>query len=531
MISGKNELLKKQWKNFVEKGETPTNISPVIAQSWKRCSALINPLSKGSLNKLEHNKLVEKLDVFSELILVATPIMEDLYQTIKGSGFTIILCDPEGYILKSLGDQSFIDKANHVHLSDGVNWSEQYKGTNAIGTAIFEKKPVSIFASEHFCFDNHFLTCSAAPIFDCDGYLIGIIDISGHYEATNPHTLGMAICSAKAIHNQLRLRNISHGSKKRSHHRAIYNFEYILSQSQKMQEVIKLSSRAATSNSTVVIQGESGTGKELLAHAIHNHSPRRTGPFIAINCGAIPTSLIESELFGYEEGSFTGAKAKGSIGKFESANSGTLFLDEIGELPLDAQTVLLRVLQEKSFYRIGGNKLVPVDIRIIAATNKDLFSLVKEGKFRLDLYYRINVVTIELPPLRERPEDIHLLTNHYLGQLGSQFHKNFVTVSLEVKNIFQSYEWPGNVRELINVIESSLHKIDDNIILPQHLPTPLKQLNNLYPPRVQTNLLEHSEKNTISQAIEEHKGNLSKTALALGLSRSTLYRKMKKYGI
>lgn len=225
---------------------------------------------------------------------------------------------------------------------------------------------------------------------------------------------------------------------------------------------------AASSVSTVLLNGESGTGKELFAQAIHNASSRRRGPFIAINCGALPRDLIESELFGYDEGAFTGARKGGQLGKFEFANGGTIFLDEIGDMPLETQVKLLRVLQERQITRLGGHKAIPVDIRVIAATNRNLEQLVEQGNFRSDLFYRLNVMSITIPPLRERAEDTVLLTQNMLRKISKKLNKKIVRISTGFFQSIRNYSWPGNVRQLENVLERCINLVDDGVLRLDH---------------------------------------------------------------
>lgn len=526
--SAKYTHLANAWQKFINQGEIDKVLTPEVVKSWLRCKNNLNPLGKAHLDKLEQHQINELLEKYHPLLEVAIPIMEELYLSIKGSGFSVILSDSEGYILKVIGDSCFLQCSNKVHLSEGVNWHEKVKGTNAIALVLEEQRPITIFAHEHFHQENHFLTCSAAPIFDSNNNLIGILDISGNFKKAHPHNLGLALAAAKAIQNKLIIKDTKKNKDLPSHfYYAKYNFDCIIGESGKIKDAIKLAKRAAQSDSIVLLQGESGTGKELFAHAVHNQSLRKNRPFIPLNCGAIPETLIESEFFGYEAGAFTGAKTQGQIGKFELANDGTLFLDEISELPLESQATLLRVLQDHTINRIGGAKPIPIDVRIIAATNKNLLEEIKKGKFRLDLFYRINVINIDIPPLRERPGDIEILTQHFLSRLGNKLNHSFVKISPEVHQIFYQYRWPGNIRELINVLERALHLIDDNLILPQHLPQQLKNLPLTDNPL----LLENVEERLINSALIETGNNISKTAEILGISRATLYRKLEKYQI
>ncbi len=305
--------------------------------------------------------------------------------------------------------------------------------------------------------------------------------------------------------------------------------EKIIGNSQTRLKLVTDIRKAAPYSSTVLIEGESGTGKELVAQAIHQASGR-TGPFIAMNCGAIPKELLQSELFGYEAGSFTGARSGGYIGKFELANKGTIFLDEIGEMPLDMQVSLLRFLQEKAIVKIGSNKTINLDVRVIAATNKRLINQVKALHFREDLYYRLNVVNIMVPPLRNRKTDIPLLVDFFITDICNQFEKEIFALSENAMSILCQYSWPGNIRELKNVIERIAIFAESDIVdveaLPEYIikykPAKSNQLDND---------LENPAKSILIQTLEMYNGNITKSAKALNISRNTLYKRMKEMNI
>lgn len=329
-----------------------------------------------------------------------------------------------------------------------------------------------------------------------------------------------------------------------------YNIDHIIGFNKEMMLLKTMTIRAARTMSTVLIQGESGTGKELFANAVHNASNRHSGPFIKVNCAAIPETLLESELFGYEEGAFTGARKGGKPGKFELAHKGTIFLDEIGDMPMAMQTKLLRVLQEREIERVGGTKTRSVDIRVIAATNKDLEKMVQEGQFRDDLYYRINVVTLYIPALRERPSDIELLAYSIIGKLNEKFNYTVSSIEKPALELMYNYEWPGNIRELENVLERAFNLIDeDKVIRSEHLPSlikarekalanqsPAAQVKHMVPPIINSdfcinNVKDIAEKTAIVRALEKTGGNKNKAAQLLGMHRSSLYVKLNKYGI
>jgi len=313
-----------------------------------------------------------------------------------------------------------------------------------------------------------------------------------------------------------------------------YQFKNIIGQSGGMQEVFKSLEKIVDSNVTVLIQGESGTGKEVIARAIHFHSKTRANkPFVAVNCSALPESLLESELFGHEKGSFTGASGR-RIGKFEQANNGTIFLDEIGLMSPMTQAKVLRVLQEREFERVGSNELIKVDVRLISATNRNLEEAMKKGEFREDLFYRISVFPMKLPPLRERKEDIPLLAAHFLDKYSKSENKKIENISPDGLELLMAYHWPGNVRELENAIERAVVLSINNEITAKDLPPAIKSLGEkkLYEAdNTLSSWIEKLEEDALKQALLECEGNISQTAKKLGIGRATIYRKAKKYGL
>lgn len=313
---------------------------------------------------------------------------------------------------------------------------------------------------------------------------------------------------------------------------AKYSLDSIISESKSMHKIKELTKRTAKTNSNVLILGESGTGKELFAHAIHSISRRANAPFIKVNCGAIPYELLESELFGYEEGSFTGAKKGGKIGKFKAADGGTIFLDEIGDLPMNMQVKLLRVLQDKEIEKIGSNSSEKVDVRIITATNRDLEEMVSEGKFRLDLYYRLNVLTIKVPPLRERKDDIPILSEHLIQKISRRENIRVDRISDSALEYLKRYNWPGNVRELENILERAINFLDEEtVIKPEHLPSKITGIMRKKKVRSLKLTLEEVERQAIIDSLIFSNGNKTKAASILDISRTSLYEKIDKYNI
>ena len=572
---------------------------------------------------------------------IASRFMRTLYDFLKGSGFFIVLLDSECCILKVLGDKDVVDVASNLNMVVGAYMSENSIGTNAMSIALKENIPVQISENEHFTTAYQRWTCSAAPIHDIGGSIIGLLNLTGDKENFNQHTLGLIVAAVKSIENQIKAEymnsivdSISLGiyvinkdgilktinkeacsilgvkeediiekkvdiilpdwvsifeklkdgnvynnievvlnneiakssynisatpmeidneirgmvivfteiqkvikiANKYIGGKAIYNFENFIGNSSEIKKVIEHAKLVSYSSSTVLIEGESGTGKELLAQSIHNYSTRNNNTFIAINCGAIPENLIESELFGYEEGSFTGARKGGSAGKFELSNRGTLFLDEICEMSLNMQVNLLRVLQEGYITRVGGNKIIPVDVRIIAATYKNLKKEVEEGRFREDLFYRLSVIPVKIPPLREREGDLPILIDHFLRKKCKKLNKELTIINADVYEQMINYNWPGNVRQLENCLENivilngeSTMVFDDtkkNDTINKITPNKVLNIEN-----EKSYTLEELEKNEIKKAINKNERNITKVAKTLGITRATLYSKIKKYNI
>ncbi|HSR37142.1 MAG TPA: sigma 54-interacting transcriptional regulator, partial [Desulfurivibrionaceae bacterium] len=378
----------------------------------------------------------------------------------------------------------------------------------AIAQSLYSGKPVanrSIFIRD-VAGKEVPISISAAPLLDHEGNVIGGVET---------------------------FRDLSLVTELRRQLSKRYTFGEIISKSPKMQNLFRILPEIAGSPSNVLVLGESGTGKELVARAIHGASPRSDGPFVAVNCGALPETLLESELFGYKAGAFTDAK-QDRAGRFAAAEGGTLFLDEIGDIPAALQVKLLRVLQEKVYEPLGSNKPVKADVRIIAATNRDLQTHVKEGFFREDLFYRLNVVRIQLPPLRERKEDIPMLADHFTKQFSAEQGKNILGVSEQTMAILMRYDFPGNIRELENIIEYAFILCHGGLILPEHLPDPFAptgkgaaETETLVLGKPQT--LEEIERQAIHQALERNQWKRLATCRELGISKDTLRRKIERY--
>jgi len=360
---------------------------------------------------------------------------------------------------------------------------------------------------------------------------VHIIDAEGKRRAITISTALLKDSKGKVIGGVETFRDISAIEQLRKEIEGRYSCEDIISQSHKIQNLFAILPNIAESNTTILIEGQSGTGKELFARAIHNMSFRKDKPFVAVNCGALPDTLLESELFGYKAGAFTDAK-KDKPGRFALAEGGTIFLDEIGDISASVQVKLLRVLQDKTYEPVGSVSSVKADVRIITATNKKLGELIKEDKFRDDLYYRINVMKLELPPLRDRKEDIPLLVDFFIGRFNRLHNKNICCVTNEVTAALLAYDYPGNVRELENIIEHCFVLCEGEIIEAKYLPSSVR-------PALKTESAQDSEPATIkqmeiiliTQALRRNNGNKTATANELGIDKSTLFRKMKAFDI
>lgn len=574
----------------------------LIDQSWKRCQKFgllsTGPISNFLLTGIDLQKVLKENEL---LIKQTASILEKLNPVIHPHGHVTVIVDRNGTIIYKAGK---LDLGNSPdYMSIGSNWSEEIKGTNAIGLAIYEKKPVITHAEHHFYVKNHYLTCAASPIYSPTGEFIGAINISTKKELYNPFMISFVSIAAEAIQNRLLLAHtkqenllaikeieltanlysfpllsLDHEKKiiranqtarllfgencigKEFHNKQgysvdvlsdqtnkavrsvvslhrpnktkpkginLYTISDIIGSCDKIVEVKKIVQKAALSTYPVIIYGETGTGKELIAQSLHTAGPRSNKPFIAVNCSAIPESLIESELFGYERGAFTGANREGVPGKFEAAHGGTIFLDEIGDMSLKAQSALLRVLQDKVVTRIGALSGKSIDIRVLTATNKNLLEEVHAGRFREDLYYRLKGLFITLPPLRQR-SDIIELTEHLLSRLDNPS----LRLSEEAKQLLYSYHWPGNIRELNSVLmQASFHtendEIQGSVLQLEHGYE--REPNSLVYEKLQHNSLINTEIAAIKQVLHSVEWNISKAATILKISRNTLYNKINKY--
>ncbi|BCG60853.1 sigma-54-dependent Fis family transcriptional regulator [Paenibacillus sp. URB8-2] len=649
MISYPNTM--SRWEAFTECGRIPEGTRPEIAASWLRCRAAgVNPL-QGKGVQVSAEELRLRLEEKRLLVSVAKPIMNSIYQVIKDTVYAIVLTDQDGVLLRTMLNKEIEPECAKVNFFEGARWDEASVGTNAVGTALTDDMPIQVLGDEHYCESHHAWTCSAAPIHDSSGRVIGCLDLSGKAEDVHPHTFGIVVSAVSSIEEQLNVletnqlmnavfqsmqdgllvidteyqirqfnerlasifmlgmeevreldikellqdvdlegvfRNKSRigyadctltvkGKKiecmvnifpytldervvgasltireavqvrkevnQLAGFKANYRFEDIVTHHSYMKEQIDFARKIARTNCTVLIEGESGTGKELFAQSIHNASTRADGPFIAINCAALPKELVESELFGYEKGSFTGALREGNPGKFELANGGTLFLDEIGELSLEIQAKLLRVLDNHKVRRIGGKHERMLDVRVIAATNRDLLEEVGQKAYRGDLYYRLNVINLKLLPLRERPEDIPPLARLFLRKCNRENPgpaKRFDSAFLEK---LQDRQWRGNARELQNTVQRAYYLSAGDCIAEKEA-IPVRQTesgpSDAHLTRFQASApaglpavksMRQTELENIRRALAASGGNVVEAARLLHIGKSTLYRRLAEYGI
>jgi len=649
-----------------------------IVQSHERCGAMgISPIRPPDHAPLIRADLAVARERNRRLSMHSVPVMEMLLQQILATQSMVLLTDVQGTVLHSVGPDDFLTRASKVALTPGVNWSEQNKGTNAIGTSLITEAPTLVHADEHYMHANHFLTCSAAPVFDPRGSVVGVLDVSGDHHAFNPHTMGLVNMSARMIQNHWLVEDAQQALRLHFHARPEYlgtlmecivvagqdgrllganrealdqlgmsgaalrmntlnglfgltvsalvdHFARSLAQplalrlpdgrqvyaracfnwpswqrlgsstveaagatpvgqsapaqtaasgapapepareaprgapalpslrqlqtgDAQMDAVVERVKRVLDRDIAILIQGETGSGKEVLARAIHQATQRAEGPFVAVNCASIPESLIESELFGYEEGAFTGARRKGAAGKVLQAHGGTLFLDEIGDMPLALQARLLRVLQEREVTPLGGARATPVDVAVISATHRPLHEMIAAHAFREDLYYRLNGLVVRLPALRDRG-DLMVLAERLLRR---ECRGRLPRLDDEVVRLMQAYRWPGNVRQLATVLRTAAAMAGDAPTIGlEHLsedflhdarralgesaaapsapsaPAGAAVAEPAAPAPTGGRMLQQLELETVRRVLQECGGNISVAARRLGVSRNTIYRKL-----
>lgn len=602
---------------FFEQHQTPgTLISPLIERSWQRSlNAGLTPEQCRREARLSQPEFRDIRERNHTLLDIARPQLESLFEQIQDTQCAVLLADHTGTVLHGVGDAAFVPEARRVELMPGGVWSEDARGTNAIGTAASEGRSVVVHGQEHFLNQNGFLTCAAVPVFDPTGQVIGVLDISSDARHSQRHTMALVNLAVSMIENSLLERTCERahlmylhphahllgglyegilayddsghiiganrwarqhlnlpdrceqplnlhtlfprltepeahaslvtqtGQTLHARHKAYTprspkarqaaspaqskqqdQLSALESTDSRVSRLIDQARRIVGQGIPILLQGDTGVGKDVWAQALHQAGPR-TGAIVAVNCAAIPETLIEAELFGYRPGAFTGADKAGSRGRILDADKGTLFLDEIGDMPQSLQPRLLRVLQERQVIPVGGGQPIPVDFDLICATHTQLGKAVSQGLFRQDLYYRINGLTLNLPPLRER-NDITLLINQVLAELGGG------TLSPASYRLLQQHPWPGNLRQLHSVLRTARILCDpDQPIEPEHLPADFLA-------EAQTEVLGDAggpaladwERQAINKALTDNQGNVSAAARQLNIDRSTLHRKLKLLG-
>ena len=627
-----------------------------ITRSWIRClnDYQLDPGTCAEPEVVAPVELQERQARLADVQAVAKVEMANLYQQLAGSGYAIMLTDREGVLLNYFGDPAFTHAASKTGLAQGAVWSERVQGTNGMGTCLVERRPITVHRDEHYLSRNIGLSCAAAPIFDHEGELVGVLDASGESRLAQQHTLALVCMSVQMIENRVFLHQFRHDYILRFHNRPefvgtlhegaialntegkvlaasrgalfqlgfstpgeivgrdigeLFNvtFPGLVDSSVRrafhpvpifevrnsarffavvyqpvatngvrrlprgssctsqqassaldsthcgdpiMASHVATARRIAERNVSTLLLGETGTGKEVFARAMHLSGPRASWPFVAINCASIPESLIESELFGYRSGAFTGASKDGQRGKLLQANGGTLFLDEIGDMPFALQARLLRVLEEREVVPLGCEAPVKLDIRLISATHCDLSKKIAAGEFREDLYYRLQGVTLRLPPLRERADRRALIT-----RLAAQESDEGCVVELDdaLLSALERQHWPGNVRQLRHLLRSMIALRESDCLGLRDLPAEYRQdLDGAAPalalvpaspsasgnaaaagnaPDPSLTALESAEREVLLQALERHGWNMSGVARELNISRNTLYRKLGRLNI
>jgi sigma-54 dependent transcriptional regulator, acetoin dehydrogenase operon transcriptional activator AcoR len=636
----KEQEIRQGWERFIEDGTISKALRGVVVASWQRSQSHGIPVERNEAPLAPEAELMQRRSAHAALLEAARPALNQVCLFLGEANSMIILTDSSGLVLETAGDPRTIDFGQQIHLEQGGSWKEADIGTNAIGTAIAESRPVQIHGLEHFCSDVKRWTCAATPIWHpTDGELLGVIDISGPVRTFNPQSLALAVALGRQIEGTLAqsieydherllryfmmkrsrwanvdvlaidqhgkivfgpecvlqnlereqpglisngcvssLKNVrptawsvrlnellpntstelvvDHGRQlgailvlQKERRRSawispqvmterLFDFEEILGESAVMQKTRERARKMAMAAAPILIEGETGVGKELFARAIYGASQAACGPFVPVNCGGMPRDLVGSEIFGYAKGAFTGAKEQGHAGKIEAADGGVLCLDEIGEMPLDLQPYLLRVLEDGVVYRIGSNEGRAVRIRLVAMTHRDLLAEVNAGRFRRDLYYRIASMRVLIPPLRDRGDDVVLLAHHFAGLAAASLDRPVPRFDDKVLDLFRAYSWPGNVRELRNVIENMILLGDSSELQIEDVPMEVhRQVDSpvaalaLEQSSSASPHLKQNERAVIESALAKTGGKLTAAAKLLGIARATLYRKLAHYGI
>jgi transcriptional regulator of acetoin/glycerol metabolism len=541
MASARHEeqrLTRNAWDRAIVRGAAVDGaVSLDVSQSWERClAARLNPGLPRAPITLDEDALHARREL--PWFRLAQAVLAPHIEAVAGCGHVLTLFDADGCMLSSAGDPGTLEILREIQFMPGANWRESVAGTNGPGTALALRRPIHVIGAEHYCEAWHPWHCAAVPLIDpLTRELIGALDISGDQRTAHPYALSLATALARSIEQALVLDAQSRMRRASAPPPAPrfmppaaatrYDLDDLLGTHPLLQEARRLAELASRNRLPVLLLGESGVGKEVVAQAIHARSERAQRPFVAVNCGAIAGELIESELFGYVNGAFSGAQRGGAKGKFEAADGGTLFLDEICDLPLSAQAALLRALQERQVTRVGANQPRSVDVRIIAATHRDPHAETQAQRFRSDLFYRLNVLPITLPPLRARASDIALLAKRFL-QAAERETGRAVTLAPEVEQALIAYAWPGNVRELENLMFRISATSREDVAGLDDLPT---EVRAGAPPPLAAHSGEEDPKKLELISVVRGAKTMAEAAARLGVTRSTLYRRLERFGL
>jgi transcriptional activator for dhaKLM operon len=648
---GYQRAMKVAWQRFTANQQMDPVVPPLIAASWRRSWGRVNPTNPVAFTRLGSDHLLASQTASFDLMAIARPVMEDVYQCVQNSGTAILLTNSVGCILDLVGDEEIIRIMEGWGAGRGAILSEERIGTTSIGLALTERMPVQVAGREHFAKQFHIATGAAAPIFDISGRLLGILGLVMPVERYHVHSLGLVAAAARAVENQHQsdlllaeqnsqlaqlntiLSTISDGILVWNTHHIVVHANHAASQmlgipaqsmvgkpagallglpgiveesiqqgkpltdvegvigvegnsihclisldfvfkspdrlqwiivtlrsekkvrkliqrqvgataaltlgdipgeAPQMQRVRNFVRSAAGARASILIRGEVGTGKNALASAIHNAGPWHDGPFVIFASASVPAELVVSDLLGYDE-SIENTRVSGRPSKFELAQGGTLFLQDVDALPLEAQSVLINALEIGVVQRLGSQRPVAVEARVIASTSADMETLISQGAFRPDLYYRLSTFTITLPPLRDRPRDIPLVAERILARFTRQLGYQ-VSLAPEVMDVFRKYAWPGNIREMEAVLGRAATQIAGaGVIGLAHIPNSVRLMEST-PQKIHSSLqvkvssLSEMEKETISLMMQMYRGNVSRMAQVLDISRTTLWRKLKQYG-
>ena len=546
------------WQWMIQTRSVPDQydwVRPDVAESWQRCLEEYH-LPLGNYAMWDNYQITSPASLpdkpSAKIEILIKQLDHHFHLFLKEAGVMMLLTSASGRLLYVLGEQispgSFITRVSE----QGASWLEAGLGNNGIGTAVELKKPVSFQGMEHFLSALHPYTTVGYPLLDDSGQLLAVIGLvsSNHQESMNSlfaflHLICVLVNTDFPLaKNPLAQQRVLEKIPLKAPHKSIAIPITTKTESTQLDLLVQKAVKLQHYKIPILITGESGVGKDHFVNLIKKAGPRKNAPLIAINCASIPHDLIESELFGYESGSFTGAKSTGKLGKFMLADTGILFLDEIGDMSFDLQSTLLRVLETSEFTPVGGNKPIHVDVQVVAATNVQLLEAVDAGRFRRDLYYRLNGAQIHLQPLRERSDKKNIIQHILQRELASLSNETALEIHADVITLFEQHPWPGNIRQLINVIRATLYTTSNRVITRQDLPldfiTELQQEKYIEMRSTNISIADDNlpvmslldwELHGIKMALKECNGNISLAAKKLGITRTTLYKKMERFDL